>query len=630
MTNTTLIQRINSISKSITNSSVAIIGDVCLDQYSFIDPLLSEISAETGLETISIKAEKFSLGGASNVAVSCKVLGIPTVDIYGVVGDDYQATIVKNLFHEHAIGTDGLITQDESWHTHVYHKIISGKKELNRYDLGNFNALLEKTADAVLKKLGENISKYQCVIINEQVMHGMHSAYFISRLNEFIKRHHDTTTWIADTRHFLGRYENVIYKFNNIEAASYCSGVCEEGVSTREHGRVLSKKWQMPVIITCGEDGAIVCNGKETHSINGIDFIQEIDPVGAGDAFLAGTAAAILSGETINSAAEIGNLTASVSILTLFETGHPTLAELQLHCQDVHWRHNAHLLKAPPCYLPESTIEILNRSFTIDRNLPKIAIFDHDGTISTLRQGWESVMEQMMVHYLAGNTEIPFQKRKDLTLKVKELIDSTSGIQTIIQMKYFAEMVRKENLVPSDEVLSAVQYKKIYLAHLEETMHYRLTALKRKELDRDDFTIKSSVAFLERLYENGTKLYMASGTDQEDVRDEAELLGYSNLFEGRIFGSVGNTDIDPKKLVMQRILSEIEDAGYSPEECVVFGDGPVEMREGFKHNFVTIGIVSDEKQRFGVNLEKRPRLILAGADVLIPDFSQITKIFPEV
>ena len=45
------------------------------------------------------------------------------------------------------------------------------------------------------------------------------------------------------------------------------------------------------------------------------------------------------------------------------------------------------------------------------------------------------------------------------------------------------------------------------------------------------------------------------------------------------------------------------------------------MREAKKRGFLTVGIISDEHQRFGMNPAKRERLILAGADILIPDFS---------
>ena len=47
------------------------------------------------------------------------------------------------------------------------------------------------------------------------------------------------------------------------------------------------------------------------------------------------------------------------------------------------------------------------------------------------------------------------------------------------------------------------------------------------------------------------------------------------------------------------------------------------MREALKLGFTRIGILSDEKRRFGINPEKRPRLILGGAQALIPDFSWI-------
>ena len=44
-------------------------------------------------------------------------------------------------------------------------------------------------------------------------------------------------------------------------------------------------------------------------------------------------------------------------------------------------------------------------------------------------------------------------------------------------------------------------------------------------------------------------------------------------------------------------------------------------REGKKRGAVAVGIASDERQRHGFNPHKRARLVLAGADVLVPDFS---------
>jgi hypothetical protein len=48
----------------------------------------------------------------------------------------------------------------------------------------------------------------------------------------------------------------------------------------------------------------------------------------------------------------------------------------------------------------------------------------------------------------------------------------------------------------------------------------------------------------------------------------------------------------------------------------------VEIRETRKRGGITIGVASDEKKRFGLNPVKRTRLIKAGADIIIPDFTQ--------
>ena len=53
-----------------------------------------------------------------------------------------------------------------------------------------------------------------------------------------------------------------------------------------------------------------------------------------------------------------------------------------------------------------------------------------------------------------------------------------------------------------------------------------------------------------------------------------------------------------------------------------FGDGPVEIRETRKRGGVAVGVASDEVRRFGLNAAKRSLLLRAGADLIVPDFTQ--------
>ena len=135
-----------------------------------------------------------------------------------------------------------------------------------------------------------------------------------------------------------------------------------------------------------------------------------------------------------------------------------------------------------------------------------------------------------------------------------------------------------------------------------------LAKLDRGELDISDFTMKGAVALLRALHQAGVRLYLASGTDDEDVKQEAARLGYAGLFDGGIYGSLGQADKDAKKVVLERILHEI---GGAFEQLITFGDGPVEIRETTRRDGYAVGIASDEVRRFGVNPEKRARLIRA-------------------
>ena len=63
------------------------------------------------------------------------------------------------------------------------------------------------------------------------------------------------------------------------------------------------------------------------------------------------------------------------------------------------------------------------------------------------------------------------------------------------------------------------------------------------------------------------------------------------------------------------------------DELLVVGDGPVEIRAARERRAIALGVASNEVARAGWNERKVARLSKAGADLLIPDFSQAEKLF---
>ena len=207
--------------------------------------------------------------------------------------------------------------------------------------------------------------------------------------------------------------------------------------------------------------------------------------------------------------------------------------------------------------------------------------------------------------------------------RVKDFIDKSTGIQTVIQMEGLVEMVQEFGLVTAGKILDKFGYKQIYNDALMQMVNRRLCKLENGELDVNDYAIKGAVPFLRKLFDRGIRLYLASGTDREDVVREAEAMGYAALFTGGIYGAIGDVQKYSKKIVLNNIIKE---NGLHGSELVTLGDGPVELRECRKVGGTSIGIASDEIRRHGLNVEKRTRLIRAGAHAVIPDFSQTGKL----
>jgi len=241
----------------------------------------------------------------------------------------------------------------------------------------------------------------------------------------------------------------------------------------------------------------------------------------------------------------------------------------------------------------------------------KIVLFDFDGTISTIRAGWVETMVPMMVEILAdlktGETEA------ELTELVKEYVGRLTGKDTIYQMIELADQVKKRGGTPLDPLV----YKRRYLDLLWVMIKDRVEALRAGKADPEQYMVPGSRALLEMLKERGLKMYLASGTDDADMKEEARLLDVARYFDGGCHGALDAYKTFSKGILIQRIIDSAEARG---EEFLGFGDGFVEI-EGVKNvGGVAVGVATAEPECLHVDDWKRDRLVKVGADYIIPNY----------
>ncbi len=268
------------------------------------------------------------------------------------------------------------------------------------------------------------------------------------------------------------------------------------------------------------------------------------------------------------------------------------------------------------CFIPGTEIEVINPHITLGQI--RHALFDFDGTISLLREGWQHIMGPVCVEMIAGDTE----PTDDIRDAVARMIDETTGIQTIYQMERLVEMVRQWGRVPEEKILTAEQYKQIYLDRLMVPVRERIGMIERGEKTVDDFRVAGVTRFLELLRQRGVAMYVFSGTDRDDVRNEAKVVQVADYFE-EIWGALPSKEEYSKEKVIREIMAAHQLSG---PQVLAVGDGPVELRNVKDAGGIALGVASDEKRGHGWDMHKRQRLIRAGADLLVPDFREADKL----
>ena len=239
-------------------------------------------------------------------------------------------------------------------------------------------------------------------------------------------------------------------------------------------------------------------------------------------------------------------------------------------------------------------------------------LFDFDGTLSLIRQGWPEIMLAMFLEMVPRQ---PDETDAAASVWLYDDMMRLNGKQTIYQMIQFADRVKERGGSPQEPLW----YKKEYLRRLDERIRHRLQALDSGSVQPDELLVYGSRALLEQLRERGLHLYLASGTDEHYVKQEAALLGLAPFFGPHIYGAQDDYKAFSKKMVIERILKENRIAG---DQLLSFGDGYVEIQNTKEVGGLAVAVASDEAKNGSGEFDawKHQRLVGVGADVVIPDF----------
>lgn len=288
--------------------NILVVGDLMIDHYLW--GKCERISPEAPVQVVAVEKETSVLGGAGNVIHNLIALGA-NVDVISVIGDDTNATELKNLLKDVNVSSQGLIVQNDR-STSKKSRIIASQQQVIRYDQETTIDISCEKEEALLTYFENCVENYDIVILSDYakgVLTHTLTPMLISTANKVHKK-----VLVDPKGDNFSKYRGAYLLTPNKKEAEIASNVkIEDDASLLCAIEKIQSVCHLEVsLITLSEEGiALYDNSLRKHPT----VAREVfDVTGAGDTVIASLGFAIASGYDIDSAVQFSNLCAGVVV----------------------------------------------------------------------------------------------------------------------------------------------------------------------------------------------------------------------------------------------------------------------------------------------------------------------------
>ena len=305
---------------------VVVVGDVMLDNYIYGD--VNRISPEAPVPVLNVKEEKYVLGGAGNVSMNLRGLGLP-VKIFGRIGNDQAGKMVMDLFERAGVDASGIWFGGE---TILKTRLLGGGRQ----------QMLRIDREEILHPGGEQInmtlnsirtSEELCSVILSDYGKGLLTEELCSGIISLCK-HKDIPVFIDPKGIDWERYRGAYMVTPNLRELSEIARmkICNNDDAVSKAGKEIRAQYGLSsLLVTRSEYGATLIDDKSVYHERA-RAIDVYDVSGAGDTMLATVAAFITAGIDACESIKLAN---TASQVVIGKTGtYPIKASELLDCID--------------------------------------------------------------------------------------------------------------------------------------------------------------------------------------------------------------------------------------------------------------------------------------------------------
>lgn len=305
-----VIQELERILNGFSKCSVAVLGDVMLDEFCW--GKVSRISPEAPVPIVQVKKETRRPGGAANVASNLVSLGAKA-HIFGIIGDDGQGRRLTEELQREGIGTTGLII-DSGRTTSVKTRILAQNQQMLRVDREYTDPIDYERQKTLLKAMMDMSDELDGVIVSDYAKGVIVEDLF----KEIVAKFRQKNKFIAvdpKLKNFPLYKKPTIITPNTKEAEEALGRVFETEEDVMQGGiDLLKMSGSDAILITRSENGMTLFE-RNKKPVTIPTFARNVyDVTGAGDTVISTFSLGLASGCSMAEAAEVSNLAAGVVV----------------------------------------------------------------------------------------------------------------------------------------------------------------------------------------------------------------------------------------------------------------------------------------------------------------------------
>lgn len=304
------MSKISSIVKKFPKVRVLVVGDVMLDRYYWGS--VERISPEAPVPVVKLQKHSLVVGGAANVAANIAGLGAETI-LVGIIGNDEESKFFNPLLKQLNISAENLIKVKDR-PTTIKTRVVAHNQHVVRIDQETNEYLDEKQSEKVWRQIEKLFDKTDVLIISDYAK-GLLTNNLLSRL--ITKGVELNKKVLVDPKG--KQYEKYSGAFlltpNRFEAANACNLSIDDENVIDKAGKMLLKNSDIEsVLITQGEHGMTLFRNNHKPFHLDASARKVYDVTGAGDTVIAALGVTLGSGENLETAAEIANVSAGIVV----------------------------------------------------------------------------------------------------------------------------------------------------------------------------------------------------------------------------------------------------------------------------------------------------------------------------